>query len=73
MFNYNKDLNPMFDRYFPCQRSEKYLLHSKQESVKVRSKKRSFDYLFNYYLPDALGDLRTIKIQKLFIPSSILL
>lgn len=61
VFNYNKDLNPMFDKHFSCENSEQHPLYSKEEPTKARNKVRSFDYLFNYYLPNALGDLRKIK------------
>jgi len=60
VFNYNKGLNPMFDKHLPGESSEQYPLHSKKELAKARNEVRNFDYLFNYYLPGALGDLRTI-------------
>ena len=59
--NYNRGSNPMFDTHFPCHNSGQYHLHFKGELEKVETKGRSFDYLFNYFLPSALGDLRTIK------------
>lgn len=61
VFNYNKDLNPMFDKHFSYENSQQHPLCSKEEPAKVRNKARSFDYLFDYYLPSALGDLRKIK------------
>ena len=64
VFNYNKDLNPIFDKHLPFENSKQYPLYSKEEPAKVRNKVKNFDYLFNYFLPNALGDLRTIKREN---------
>ena len=66
IFNYDKGLNPIFDRYYPSQNSQQPPLDSRQKPARVKNKERNFDYLFNYFLPDALGDLRTIKRESLF-------
>jgi len=67
VFNYSKNLNPMFDKHLPYQNSEEYPLYSKEELAKVGNKVKNFDYLFNYFLPNALGDLRTIKRENFFL------
>ncbi len=41
-------------------------LDSRQKPTRVKNKVRNFDYLSNYFLPDALGDSRTIKKESLF-------
>jgi pyruvyl transferase EpsI len=66
IFNYDKGLNPVFDRYYPSQNSQQPPLDSRQKSARVKNRVRNFDYLFNYFLPDALGDIRTIKKESSF-------
>ncbi len=63
VLNCDKGLNPVFDKYSPGEISRQHPLHSKEEDARGRS----FDYLFNYFLPRALGDLRNIKRENFFL------
>ncbi len=63
VLNYDKGLNPVFDKYSPPEVSGQHLLDSGEEDTGVRS----FDYLFSYFLPRALGDLRNIKRGNFFL------
>ena len=67
VFNYDKSLNPMFGKHFPGEDSEPHPVYSEEELAKAGNKMRGFDYLFNYFLPSALGDLRTIKKENFFL------
>lgn len=66
VLNYDKGLNPLFDKHFPYENSAEYPFYCKEEPGRGKNKVTTFDYLFNYFLPNALGDLRTVKKANSF-------
>ena len=58
--DYNQNLNPIFSQYSPSRDFEQHSFYSKEKSEKVRNGATRLDYLFNYYLPNVLGDLKEV-------------